>query len=111
MKSQDTSVPPAGDSSGPPPSAVPSALPKFPRQTPAGYYGPKVYGPNGYAIAAFVAGLGGGVPLSVIFACVALSKIRDTGQSGRSFAIAGLVLSAIWLPLEILAFVHNNSGS
>jgi hypothetical protein len=46
----------------------------------------------------------GGVLLSVIFGCIALSKIRQTGQKGRGLAIAGLVLSGFWV-LAIGSFV------
>jgi hypothetical protein len=112
MTPPDAPVPPSAvvdDSAGPSPTPTPS-LPKYPRQTPAGYYGPRQHGPNAFALVSFVSGLGGGVPLSVTFACIALAKIRDTGQSGRGFAIAGLVLSALWLPAEILLAVRRISG-
>jgi hypothetical protein len=54
-------------------------------------------GTNGFAIAAFVLGLIGGVLLSVIFGIVALTKLRDRPQRGKGLAIAGLCLSGVWI--------------
>jgi uncharacterized protein DUF4190/putative regulator of septum formation len=59
---------------------------------------------SGFAIASFVFGLIGGVLLSVIFGLVALRRIRRRNQKGRGFAIAGLVLSGVWV-LLIAVFV------
>jgi putative regulator of septum formation/uncharacterized protein DUF4190 len=90
--------PPPGSSSDQPPGAPGFAAP------PPG--GPPAWGPNastgprstnGYAIAALIFGIIGGILLSVIFGIVALVKIRKTGDKGRGLAIAGLVLSAVWL--------------
>ncbi|MEV0805939.1 DUF4190 domain-containing protein [Micromonospora sp. NPDC050200] len=47
------------------------------------------------AVAAFVFGLLGGV-LGAIFGVVALRRIRRTGERGRGFAVAGLVLFGGW---------------
>lgn len=44
-----------------------------------------------------VLGILGGVLLSAIFGFVALSQIRKRGDKGRGMAIAGLVLSGVWL--------------
>ncbi len=52
---------------------------------------------SGFAIAALVFGLIGGVVLSLIFGIVALVRIRTSGQRGRGLAIAGLVLSGVWI--------------
>jgi Domain of unknown function (DUF4190)/Septum formation len=60
---------------------------------------------SGWAIASFVLGLLGGVLLSVIFAFIALSRIKRLGQQGRGLAIAGLILSGIWVLLIILIVV------
>lgn len=87
-----------------PPSRT-GSLPSYPRQTEPGHYGPRKYGPNGFAIVAFVVGLAGGSLLGIVLACVALGKIRDTGQSGKALAVAGLVLSVLWLPVEIYALL------
>ncbi len=59
--------------------------------------GPRPSGTNGFAIASAVLGTFGGVLLSVIFGCVALGQVRRTGQDGRGLAIAGLVLSGLWV--------------
>jgi hypothetical protein len=40
-----------------------------------------------------------GIPLAVIFAFVALSRIKRSGQGGRGLAIAGLAVSAAWVLL------------
>jgi hypothetical protein len=71
-----------------------SPYPQQPMQEPALARPP---GTNGFAIAALVFGIIGGVLFSVIFGIVALVKVRKTGQSGKGLAIAGLVLSGVWL--------------
>lgn len=52
---------------------------------------------SGWAIAALIFGIIGGVLLSVIFGIVALNKTKDGRQGGRGMAIAGLVLSGLWV--------------
>ena len=54
-------------------------------------------GVSGFAVASLIFGLIGGVLLSVPFGFVALGKIRRTGQRGKGMAIAGLVLSGLWV--------------
>jgi Domain of unknown function (DUF4190)/Septum formation len=54
-------------------------------------------GTDGFAIASLVFGIIGGVLLSVIFGLVALRRIRRNATSGRGLAIAGLVLSGLWV--------------
>jgi hypothetical protein len=51
---------------------------------------------NRWAIATFLLGLVSLVPLSLIAGIVALVKIRDDRESGRSLAIAGMVISILW---------------
>ena len=104
MSTQNTPTSPAVEATPPPATG---GLPSYPRQTPPGHYGPRRYGPNGCAMWSFTIGLVGGIPISVILGVIALGKIRDTGQSGRGLAIAGLVLSALWLPIEIFAFLNS----
>jgi MFS family permease len=58
---------------------------------------PTKTGTNGFAIASFILGLIGGALLSVIFGVIALSQLRRRQQGGRGFAIAGLVLSGLWV--------------
>lgn len=69
---------------------------------PGGYYQlPAGSGTNGFAIASFILGILGlftiSAVLSIIFGIIALVKIRNVPQKGKGFAIAGLVLSGIWL--------------
>jgi Domain of unknown function (DUF4190)/Septum formation len=59
-------------------------------------------GTNGMAIASLIFGIIGGVILSVIFGLVALSQIRRRPQNGRGLAIAGLVLSGVWIVIAVL---------
>ncbi len=81
---------------------------------PAGYgpyAGGRKPGTDGFAIAAFVLSLLGGVLLSVIFGIVALSRIRRSGQRGRGLAIASLIISGIWVVLVALAFLATTSAA
>ena len=86
------------------------AWPAAPPLTPgADYYTrdqPKS-GTNGFAIAAFVLGLIGGVLLSVIFGIIALVKLRDRPQRGKGLAIAGLALSGVWVAVLVAVIVVN----
>jgi hypothetical protein len=54
-------------------------------------------GVNGFAVASLVLGITGGVPLSVIFGIVALVQMRTRAYRGKGMAIAGLVLSGVWV--------------
>jgi hypothetical protein len=54
---------------------------------------------NGWAIAAIVLAILGGVILSVIFAVLALIQAPRQGQRGCALAIAALVISALWVLL------------
>lgn len=57
------------------------------------------------AIAAFVLGLVGVWILGIVLGIVALKRIRRTAQQGRGLAIAGIVLSGIWLAITALILV------
>jgi hypothetical protein len=57
------------------------------------------------AIAAFVLGLVGIWFLGLVLGIVALRRIRRTFQDGRGLAIAGIVLSCVWLVLLALVLV------
>jgi Domain of unknown function (DUF4190)/Septum formation len=107
----------------PPPGEGPYGQPGYPGgaypQQPAPYgqaypTPPPPAGTNGFAIAALIFGLIGGVLLSVIFGFVALSQIKKRGQGGRGMAIAGLVLSALWtigiIGVIVLAVVFDNGS-
>jgi MFS family permease len=52
---------------------------------------------NEFAIAALIAGVGGGTVLGIWLALVALRQIRQRGQRGRWMAIVGLVGSIVWI--------------
>jgi Domain of unknown function (DUF4190)/Septum formation len=66
-------------------------------------------GTSGWAIASFVLGIFAVVPLSVIFGFVGLQKIRRLGQGGKGLAIAGLILSLVWVGVFVAASLLNNS--
>jgi hypothetical protein len=57
-----------------------------------------------------VLGLLSVVVLSVIFAFIALRRIKQRGQRGRGLAIAGLVLSGFWIVLVVAAIIVANTG-
>jgi hypothetical protein len=59
---------------------------------------------NGYAIAALVFGVLGGI-LAIVFGHVALNQLRRTGGQGRGMAIAGLVLGYFWLAVILTVAV------
>jgi hypothetical protein len=65
---------------------------------------------SGWAIASFVLGLLGGVPLSAIFGVVALRRIKRFGQRGEGLAVAGLALSAAWIVLIVVAVMTGYLG-
>ena len=54
---------------------------------------------SGFAIATLVLGIVGIVLPAVICGIVALGQIRSGSHSGRGLAIAGLLLSALWVLL------------
>jgi hypothetical protein len=84
--------PNAGAPSAPYPSYPPPS-PSYPPPPPAGSR------TNGLAVASLVLGIvwlcGVGSILALIFGCVALSRIKRTGEGGRGMAIAGIVLGSI----------------
>jgi hypothetical protein len=65
---------------------------------------------SGWAVASFVFGLLSVVVLSVIFAFIALRKIKRLGLRGRGFAIAGLAMSGFWVVVLVAAIVAVNMG-
>jgi len=44
-------------------------------------------------------------PLGIVFGHIALSEINRTGQDGRAFAVAGLVLGCVGLVTRIVAAI------
>jgi Domain of unknown function (DUF4190)/Septum formation len=96
------------------PDPGPGPQPPYPYPSPAGYPPPGPGAPpgqylppppqrttSGWAIAAFVLGLVSCVPLGVIFGIIALVNTKGGRQSGRGLAIAGIVLSGLWLVLGV----------
>ncbi|MGO8770437.1 MAG: septum formation family protein [Mycobacterium sp.] len=89
--------------------------PPGPGSAPVGYAPPPYPHPprhstSGWAIAAFALGLLSCVPLGVIFGIIALVKNNDGRQYGRGLAIAGMVISGIWVVVGgvIAAVVARN---
>lgn len=61
---------------------------------------------NGFAITALIFGIIGGVLFSVIFAIVALVRIRNNPQQrGKGLAIAALILSGLWVVALIVILI------
>ncbi|MGH3858123.1 septum formation family protein [Actinokineospora sp.] len=90
-----------------PPQQYHAQLSPYPQQSMQAPAVSRPPGTNGFAIAALVFGILGGIPLSVIFGIVALVKIRKTGQSGKGLAIAGLALSGVWLLMIVAGAVYG----
>ena len=66
-------------------------------------------GTNGFAITSFILGIIGGTLLSLVFGIIALVQIRNRGRSGvrqggRGLAIAGMVLSVLWIVVVVALF-------
>jgi hypothetical protein len=91
-------------------SVVPGSLPSYPSVARSGaYHDPRaVTATSGLAIASLVLGILGGAVLAAIFGIVALGKIRDTGQKGRGLAIAGIILSCVWVVVAVAAVVTSH---
>lgn len=71
-------------------------------------------GTNGLAIASFITSLFGITILAIIFGHIAQSQIKQTGQGGSGFAVAGLVIGYIVLVIQVfwlLAFVGLAAGA
>jgi hypothetical protein len=117
----------------PPPQQQPGWQPHpppygAPPQQPGGWYGQGGYGyprpqdTNGFAIASLVSSLVGifllivGPLLGIIFGIVALKQIPRLGQAGRGLAIAGIVIGAVVLFLDVVGLIaiaadSTSSGS
>jgi len=74
----------------------------------SGYRDP---GTNRYAIAGLVFGVIGGGLLSVIFSLHALRQIKVSGARGRGMALAGLVLSGVWVVVLTISAVISVTSS
>jgi hypothetical protein len=63
-------------------------------------------GTNGFAIASLICGFLPGVSLlAIVFGFVALSQVKQTGESGRGMAIAGIILGIAWIVIAIIWFL------
>jgi peptidyl-prolyl cis-trans isomerase B (cyclophilin B) len=71
---------------------------------PAGIQPQEPQGTNGLAIASLVLAFLL-PPLSIVLGIVALVQIRGTGQSGRGLAIAGTVISTIFVVIAVVYIV------
>jgi len=91
----------------PPPQPGPYGSPYPP---PYGYPPPPPR-TNGFAITALVFGIIGGILFSIIFGIVALVQIGRRGGKGKGLAIAGLILSGLWIVLIALVFIVAALGS
>lgn len=86
---------------------------------PYGY--PQPRNTNGFAIAALVCSLVGillafiGPVLGVVFGIVGLRQTARPGEAGRGLAIAGIVIGAVLLLLDVIAVIsigtHTGSTS
>jgi hypothetical protein len=79
----------------------PPAYPAYPYP-----YPPPPTKTNWWAVTSFVLGLIGVVVLSVVFGLVALSQAKR-GAGGRGLAIAGLVLSGLWVVPFVAIVVYG----
>jgi hypothetical protein len=81
-------------------TAAPTTGPPNPWD-PYGYgYAPvpeRAPGTDGFAIAAFVLGLLGAIPLAIIFGILGLRRIGRTRRGGKGLAIAGLIFAGAWV--------------
>jgi hypothetical protein len=101
-----------------PPASWPSPTPVM-RDVPAGLGGgwgppPDVRPTNTMAVLALVTGICALAPLGILFGCLALSRIRRTGEPGRGVAVAGIGVSAFWIlllgPIIVIALLGAASG-
>ncbi|MFH0830646.1 MAG: DUF4190 domain-containing protein [Parcubacteria group bacterium] len=60
---------------------------------------------NGFAIASFVTALLGIVVLGLVFGYIALAQIKQNKQEGRGFALAGIIISYVYLGMCVLAMI------
>ncbi|RDH77278.1 hypothetical protein DVS77_17880 [Mycolicibacterium moriokaense] len=88
----------------PPPPGYPGGYPAPPPYyPPPGPYAPQAQGTNWWAVVSLIFGVIGGVLISVVCGIVGLNRAKK-GQGGRGLAIAGLVLSGVWV-VGIVALV------
>jgi hypothetical protein len=99
-------APPSGQPGYPPPYATPQQPyggqqpPYGAPQPPYGYGYPQSRGTNGFAIASIVCAFLC-TPLGLIFGFIARSQIKRTGEGGDGLALAGIIISAVFLVISI----------
>jgi hypothetical protein len=104
-----SAAPPPNDPDDPdePAYGVPWAYPMPPPQPAYPYYAappgspygvPVVRGINGFAVAGLIFSFFCTI-LGLVFSVIALVQIRRTGQAGKGLAIAGLVISLVFIAL------------
>ncbi|WBQ07187.1 DUF4190 domain-containing protein [Kribbella sp. CA-293567] len=85
--------------------------PQYPGSTQLPYQPPGTGGTSTPAVVGFVLSLFGGGAISVILCIVALNRIPQRNQRGKGFAIAGLVISGLWVAAIIaIVAVSINDG-
>ena len=72
--------------------------PPYPQAYPYVYYRTR----DVFATAGFVLSLIGGIVLAPVFCILALTRVRTSGEKGRNLAVAGLVISGVWLLAGLL---------
>lgn len=97
-------APPAPAYPPPPPAGYPPPPPPPYSQQPSYYAPPQQRSTNWWAVVSLIFGLLGGVLISVVCGVVGLRKARE-GQGGRGMAIAGLVLSALWVVVLVVGLL------
>lgn len=97
-------APPAPAYPPPPPAGYPPPPPPPYSQQPSYYAPPQQRSTNWWAVVSLIFGLLGGVLVSVVCGVVGLRKARE-GQGGRGMAIAGLVLSALWVVVLVVGLL------
>jgi hypothetical protein len=75
-----------------------------PYPPPPGPYPPQPTRTNWWAIVSLIFGILGGVLISIVCGIIGLRRAR-AGHGGRGMAIAGLVLSALWILLLVAGVV------
>jgi hypothetical protein len=110
----------------PAPAYQTQTYPPAPSYQAPSYQAPSVYAPpeypapaparqktDGFAIASLVFGIIGGLLFAVIFGIVGLRRTKRNGTRGRGLAIAGLVLTLVWVLAiggSIAAYMLTRAG-
>lgn len=97
--------PPEGGGQVGPPQAPQGQGYGYPQQQAPAYYPvPVNTGTNGFAIASLICAFLCS-PLGLIFGFIARGQIKKTGEQGDGLALAGLIVSGIFLALTVLYII------